>query len=342
MKHEFTKAHEYAEIFPLADEGQEFDEFVKDIKENGQAEPILKYKGLILDGRRRERACWRAGVKPKFKEFKGDDGEALTLVISKNLHRRHLGTGDRAIIAAKVAKMPRPSKKSPASSEAASQGAAADALNVSRSSVQRAKIVIEGGTKKLISAVRDKTITLTDASSIAKLPHKAQNKAVKLVREDKAKTVHEAAYPLCDRCKDVGKIDDCTACLDLHERFVSGKKEKPKKPDHYKDTAGIIVPARLMPVFEAVDLFTKAQSQLNGLAKTCKLIEKTPAWGAKRVDPSKQHFKKFYLVFRDAREQLAALAPELVCGMCEGDGCAKCNDLGWLTHEMANMGGLKQ
>ena len=57
--------------------------------------------------RRRNRylACQRAGVGPRFTEWDGV-GTPTAFVISKNLTRRHLNTSQRAMIAAKLAKMP--------------------------------------------------------------------------------------------------------------------------------------------------------------------------------------------------------------------------------------------
>jgi N6-adenosine-specific RNA methylase IME4 len=91
--------HEYANIFPLI-EGDDFNNLKEDIRIKGQSEPIVLFEGKVLDGRNRLRACEALGLKPVFKEFKGDD--ALGYVISNNLRRRHLTESQRACIAQDV------------------------------------------------------------------------------------------------------------------------------------------------------------------------------------------------------------------------------------------------
>jgi ParB-like chromosome segregation protein Spo0J len=73
----------------------EFAALVADIRTNGLREPIVLYEGQILDGRHRYRACWDAGVEPRFELFEGDAKAAGALAESLNVHRRHLTIAER-------------------------------------------------------------------------------------------------------------------------------------------------------------------------------------------------------------------------------------------------------
>ena len=94
-------SHPAAALFPLI-EGAEFSALVADIKANGLVEPIKLYDGQVLDGRNRLRACEHAGVEPMFEDLTGKV-EPLVYVVSANLHRRHLTSGQKAFIASELA-----------------------------------------------------------------------------------------------------------------------------------------------------------------------------------------------------------------------------------------------
>lgn len=80
-------------------EDEELQALAADIKgPNGQIEDILTYDNQIIDGRNRYRACLLAGVEPRFREWDGE-GSLVTLIVSLNLHRRHLTPQQRAMIA---------------------------------------------------------------------------------------------------------------------------------------------------------------------------------------------------------------------------------------------------
>ena len=94
------KPHPFAALFPELPL-EELTQLARDIKERGQLEPIILYKGAILDGRNRYRACQIAGVKPRIEEFdaKATRRSPEELILSRNLRRRHLSVGQKAAIA---------------------------------------------------------------------------------------------------------------------------------------------------------------------------------------------------------------------------------------------------
>lgn len=88
--------HELANIFPLMN-GKEYDDLVNDIKANGLIEPVMLSDNKIIDGRNRYRACSDAGIECEFNELKYQTfSQLISFVVSKNLHRRHLESGQRA------------------------------------------------------------------------------------------------------------------------------------------------------------------------------------------------------------------------------------------------------
>lgn len=92
--------HEVANLFPLL-EGEEYRQLVEDIRENGLREPITTWKGDIVDGRNRYRACQDAGVEPRYVKWDGK-GSLVAFVLSKNLMRRHLTPSQRSMVAQNV------------------------------------------------------------------------------------------------------------------------------------------------------------------------------------------------------------------------------------------------
>jgi hypothetical protein len=65
-----------------------------------KCEPIVIFEGKILDGRNRYKACELANVEPIYRPYFGDD--PLEYVVSLNLHRRHLTTSQKAMVAVEI------------------------------------------------------------------------------------------------------------------------------------------------------------------------------------------------------------------------------------------------
>lgn len=190
------KNHKYADLFPMID-GAAFDALVADIREHGQRETITLFDGQILDGRNRWKACRAAGVEPNTTTLVGTDAEALALVISTNLHRRHLDESQRAMVGARLANMNegRPRKDTAsieAVSPAVSQTSAAEQVNASRASVQRASAVIAARSPELTHAVDSGHLAVSVAAKLVDLPPAELRAAVAKI-EAGAKPAHVLA-----------------------------------------------------------------------------------------------------------------------------------------------------
>jgi hypothetical protein len=93
--------HPYAELFPPMTPA-EFYRLCASILDIGLKEEIVLHEGKILDGRCRYLACLLKKVQPRFRDDAGECGSALTFVMTKNIDRRHLTEGQRALLAARL------------------------------------------------------------------------------------------------------------------------------------------------------------------------------------------------------------------------------------------------
>ena len=196
--------HEVADIFPLMT-GADFDALKADIAAHGQREPIwLHPDGRIIDGRNRHRACVELGITPTFRTWDGGDG-LVAFVVSLNLHRRHLSESQRAMVAAKLANMPRGGdRKTESKDQLISRFDAAEMLSVSVPSVMRARAVQSTGAPELVAAVERGDVAVSAAAEVATLPTEWQRvivehgevaEAARELRTGKAEAVEERVKP---------------------------------------------------------------------------------------------------------------------------------------------------
>jgi ParB-like chromosome segregation protein Spo0J len=161
--------HPVSEIFPRLNEAA-LAELVADIRANGLREPLtINAGGLLLDGRNRLAACEVAGVTPTYRVF---DGDPLAFVVSANVHRRHLDTSQRAMVAARIATMrqgERTDLEPTAHLQNVSRAHAASLLRVSPRSVADAHRVQERGVPELVRAVEAGEMAVSAAARVASL-----------------------------------------------------------------------------------------------------------------------------------------------------------------------------
>ncbi|MEJ0003257.1 MAG: ParB/RepB/Spo0J family partition protein [Pararobbsia sp.] len=178
--------HPLAELFPEMQE-ESYLCLRNDIRIHGQFEPIRLYEGKVIDGRHRLRACIELGIAPKVKSE--ESNELIALVISLNLHRRHLTETQRGMIAAKLANMQRVDtlrqrRSASLQNEPISQAVAATLLNVSPRSVATAVKVRGAGTPELIRAVEAGRLSLSAAATLIELPADEQREIVTQDQKD--------------------------------------------------------------------------------------------------------------------------------------------------------------
>lgn len=148
--------HPAADLFPMMDPAA-FAELKQSIAAQGLRVPVIVWdregqEDMLLDGRNRLRACEETETEVEIEPFHGDAKAALDLVIALNLHRRHLGTSQRALIAAKLETLKNGQRKS-ATQNCIARPEAARLLNVSERSVASAAKVLAAAKPETIAKV---------------------------------------------------------------------------------------------------------------------------------------------------------------------------------------------
>jgi hypothetical protein len=188
------EVHPAATLFPMMDKVS-FLALKEDIKTHGIKEFGTLYRGQLLDGRNRYKACQELGIEMDFCEIEEEeDFDPIAYVLSHNLHRRHLDESQRGMVAAKLAKLKRGGNRKsnkikgpigpPTVAEASKQ------LKVGTGTTKRAKVVIEHGSDSVQQAVEQGNLPVSVAAELVKkVPDKEQQ--TKLI-EDGVDTVRDA------------------------------------------------------------------------------------------------------------------------------------------------------
>jgi ParB-like chromosome segregation protein Spo0J len=89
--------HPVAALFPMMADA-EIAQLAEDIKRHGLLQALIRDGDVLIDGRNRLLACKRAGVEPRFEDL--GDRDAVAVILSANISRRHLTVGQRAMVLA--------------------------------------------------------------------------------------------------------------------------------------------------------------------------------------------------------------------------------------------------
>jgi len=230
--------HRLAGLFPLI-KGEELKALAADITANGLRVPILLHNGTILDGRNRYRACKLAGVEPRFEEVRGTDAEALDLVLSLNLIRRHLTIPQRAAIAIKLLPVEKKlarermlagravEKGSPSAGEA--NQVAGTRMGISGETVRQAARISKDAPDVLKAMAKGTVRSMPEAIKLAEQPKKMRNTILTLLKKKEHLRVDEALKTLYEqeRCQNISN--------DVNNRKKQSHKIDPKdvrKPNY--------------------------------------------------------------------------------------------------------------
>ena len=166
-----------AGIFPPMTKG-EYARLEESIREVGLLEEITLWRGTVIDGFHRLRACLRLGIEPKFSSLP-DDADPLAHVIGKNDSRRALAPWQRPVAAFRASESSRVGRPRSAGENCANlrnfltQDEAAGLFRVSRRSVSAAARVLgreSPAIPELRRAVLSERITVSDAAAAVREP----------------------------------------------------------------------------------------------------------------------------------------------------------------------------
>ena len=190
MKYE---PHPVAKAFPPLSDA-EYRDLLDSVKANGVMTPIvLTADHLVVDGVHRMKAALEADVFLPVRRLP-DGQDPWGVGIELNLARRHLNESQRAMIAARLSAESsvggdRQSEKHwTNSSNAFTQGKAAEVVNVGTNTVKQAKKVSAEAAPEVVKAVDRGDISVSDAAKVLDADHDIQAEAVDRVRKSSRKT----------------------------------------------------------------------------------------------------------------------------------------------------------
>lgn len=169
--HDSLAPHPLAELLPhLAED--EMTALVLDIAAHGQRESATVWTDAsgvpwLLDGRHRAEAARRLDVPLRTTRFVGTEEDARALVMSLNVHRRHLSTSQRALAAGALARRQRGGLAGQSADLplAPTQAEAARSAGVSERLVRDGAAVIAHNDDDIIRAVANGQMSVTAAAA---------------------------------------------------------------------------------------------------------------------------------------------------------------------------------
>lgn len=155
------------------------------IKLHGLQNDIILFEGKVLDGKNRQMACEAVGVEPRYAS--PDIADPYAYVVGANERRRNLTTGQRAVVAERMATLKRGTNRYGKKVDPRIRGSnnksvevkEAAALNhVGTTSVDEARYTKENGIPDVLKALESGKLKAYRAKEISRLPKEQQAKAL--------------------------------------------------------------------------------------------------------------------------------------------------------------------
>lgn len=254
--------HPVADIFPSM-RAEEYEALRENIREHGQREPAWVWRGQVIDGRHRARACAELGIDLLTREYEGDESTLVSFVVSLNLHRRHLDESQRGMVFARLATLGRGRPSENTAIAAITQEQAAKLLNVSADTGQRTKRVLADGSPELVQAVESGRVSVSAAATIAEVPQEEQAEIVargerEILEAAKAIRTKKAEERRAERVEKIVEISKGNAPLgQIAERYPVIYADPPWRYEHIETESRAIenhYPTMTLDEIKALDL----------------------------------------------------------------------------------------
>jgi ParB-like chromosome segregation protein Spo0J len=204
----------------------ELDALTADVEARGQRHAIIVYEGQVLDGWHRYQACQRLGLEPLTQPFTGDDAAARALVLTTNLHRRHLTASQRAVAVVAVAQWKPQGSNQFSGGSAPSAEALAEQADVSERTVRHAKEAVRAGRADEVKAGKASVRRVADEE-------RAKRALAKPAREE----AEESEEPPDDRLGDlVVEYEALTRIVEADDKLAAAWAEVKLEQERHAQT----------------------------------------------------------------------------------------------------------
>lgn len=250
-KGEIVKVHPVAALYPMMPE-EELNELAEDIKINGQLNPCVRdIDGTLLDGRNREEACKRKGIKPKYVTLNGQDAEAF--IFGQNHKRRHMTQGQKAMVAAKAHGLKKAVIESMTELTREELADLSELTGVSTAQLSRSWTVVKHAPGEVDLVINGKP--LEEAHKVAKANKAATNSQEKQITKLQAEA-SDLAHMVAEK-----QIGLAAAILELNDRKEKAKKESQDWTEFLRDAVMILDPRAAKAADYANEFIVKFDSQ---------------------------------------------------------------------------------